>query len=109
MERVSFMQEQETTENIIAPEHDKDRKISSRTLSGKVISNASDKGVSVAIERLIKHPVYRKFIKRTTKVLAHDPDNSCDVGDFVSIKEIKPVSKHKSWQVVEVLKSVSTK
>ena len=55
------------------------------------------------MERLIKHPVYGKFVKRTTKILVHDPDNSCNVGDFISIREIKPVSKRKSWQVVEIL------
>ena len=62
-----------------------------------------DKTVSVAIERLIKHPVYGKFIRRTTKVLAHDANNECKAGDRVSISECKPISKNKSWAVVEVV------
>ena len=74
-----------------------------RTISGRVVSDKMDKTVSVAIERLIKHPVYGKFIRRTTKVLAHDANNECKAGDRVSISECKPISKNKSWAVVEVV------
>ncbi|NOR66649.1 MAG: 30S ribosomal protein S17, partial [Woeseiaceae bacterium] len=59
--------------------------------------------VSVAIERLVKHPVYGKYIRRTTKVLAHDENNECKSGDRVTISECRPVSKHKAWQVVNVV------
>jgi len=97
------MLEQETTENISTSTEAADQKASSKTIVGKVVSNSLDKGVLVELERLIKHPVYGKFVKRTTKILVHDPDNSCNVGDFISIREIKPVSKRKSWQVVEIL------
>ncbi len=76
---------------------------SRRTLEGVVVSDKMDKTVSVAIERLIKHPVYGKFIRRTTKVLAHDANNECKSGDRVSISECKPISKNKSWAVVEVV------
>ena len=74
-----------------------------RTIVGRVVSDKMDKTVSVAIERLIKHPVYGKFIRRTTKVLAHDANNECRSGDRVSISECKPISKNKSWAVVEVV------
>ena len=74
-----------------------------RTIVGRVVSDKMDKTVSVAIERLIKHPVYGKFIRRTTKVLAHDANNECKPGDRVSISECKPISKKKSWAVVEVV------
>jgi small subunit ribosomal protein S17 len=74
-----------------------------RTVVGRVISDKMDKTVSVAIERLIKHPVYGKYIRRTTKVLAHDENNECKSGDRVTISECRPVSKHKAWQVVNVV------
>jgi len=74
-----------------------------RTVTGRVISNKMDKTVSVAIERLIKHPVYGKYIRRTSKVMAHDANNDCKEGDRVAISECRPVSKNKSWQVVDVL------
>jgi small subunit ribosomal protein S17 len=76
-----------------------------RTVIGRVVSNKMDKGVSVAIERLVRHPVYRKYIRRTTKVLAHDEDNACKEGDTVAIVECRPISKRKSWRVVEIVES----
>lgn len=74
-----------------------------RTLTGKVIGSRMDRTVSVAIERVVKHPVYGKYLGRTTKVLVHDQDNACNAGDVVSITECRPISKRKSWRVVEVL------
>ena len=74
-----------------------------RTIVGRVVSDKMDKTVSVAIERLIKHPVYGKYIRRTSKVLAHDAANECKAGDRVAISECKPVSKNKSWAVVNVI------
>lgn len=74
-----------------------------RTVVGRVVSDKMDKTVSVAIERLIKHPMYGKYIRRTSKVLAHDANNECKAGDRVSISECRPQSKHKSWQVVDIL------
>ena len=74
-----------------------------RTVLGRVVSDKMDKTVSVAIERLIKHPVYGKYIRRTTKVLAHDAQNECHAGDRVTISECKPISKNKSWAVVNVV------
>ena len=74
-----------------------------RTIVGRVVSNKMDKTVSVAVERLIKHPVYGKYIRRTTKVLAHDANNECKAGDRVAISECKPISKNKAWAVVNVV------
>ena len=73
-----------------------------RPIVGKVVSNKMDKSVSVAIERLIKHPIYGKYIRRTTKIVAHDEDNKCQEGDTVSISPCKPISKNKSWNVVNI-------
>jgi small subunit ribosomal protein S17 len=74
-----------------------------RTLVGHVVSNKMDKTVSVAVERRIKHPVYGKYIRRTTKLLAHDADNQCKEGDRVEIAECRPISKNKAWTVVDVV------
>ncbi len=84
-------------------ENEKSATTSQRTVTGRVTSNKMDKTIAVTIERLIKHPVYGKYIRRRTKVLAHDEDNSCSVGDFVAIAECRPVSKHKSWTLVEIV------
>jgi len=74
-----------------------------RTLVGRVVSDKMDKTVSVAIERLIKHPAYGKYIRRTSKVMAHDESNECKMGDRVAISECRPVSKNKAWTVVNVV------
>ena len=74
-----------------------------RQITGKVVSNKMDKTISVSVERLVKHPVYGKYIRRTTKYLAHDEENACGEGDVVSIAECAPISKRKAWRVVEVL------
>jgi len=76
---------------------------SRRTVVGRVVSDKMDKTVSVAIERTIKHPMYGKYIRRTSKVLAHDAANECKAGDRVAIAETRPVSKNKSWAVVDVI------
>jgi small subunit ribosomal protein S17 len=74
-----------------------------RTVIGRVVSDKMDKTVSVKIERLIKHPVYGKYIRRTGKVLAHDAANECKPGDRVAIAEGRPISKNKSWSVVSIV------
>ncbi len=75
-----------------------------RTLQGRVISDRMDKTAVVLLERQIKHPLYEKYIRRSTKLHVHDENNECAVGDEVSIRECRPVSKKKSWQLVEVVK-----
>ena len=74
-----------------------------RTVIGRVVSDKMNKSVSVSIERVIKHPVYGKYVRRTSKVMAHDESNDCKTGDKVAIRECRPMSKRKAWQVVEVI------
>ena len=71
-----------------------------RVLTGKVVSDAADKTITVLVERRLKHPVYKKFIKRSSKFLAHDEGNAAKVGDTVSIIESRPISKRKRWSLV---------
>ncbi len=70
---------------------------------GLVVSDKMEKSISVAIERQIKHPIYGKFIKKTTKLMAHDEENDARAGDTVRIQETRPLSKNKRWRLVEVL------
>lgn len=74
-----------------------------RVLTGKVVSNSRDKTISVEIERKVRHPIYKKYIKRSTKVHAHDTNNECGLGDTVRVVEAKPFSKTKYWALLEVL------
>ncbi len=74
-----------------------------RTISGRVVSNKMDKTVTVLVERLVKHPVYGKYIKRSTKLFAHDENNQCMEGDLVSIASCRPMSKNKAWRLVEII------
>ena len=74
-----------------------------KTRVGKVVSNKMDKTVVVAIEDNVKHPLYKKIIKNTIRLKAHDENNSCGIGDRVSIMETRPLSKDKRWRVVEII------
>ena len=74
-----------------------------RTAAGRVVSNKMDKSATVLIERQVRHPIYGKFIRRSKKMHIHDENNQCQVGDFVRIEECRPLSKTKSWQLVEVV------
>lgn len=74
-----------------------------RSIVGRVLSSKMDKTISVAVERRVRHPVYQKYIKRTTKLFAHDEQNECREGDTVMIEECRPLSRHKSWRLVQVL------
>ena len=74
-----------------------------RAVSGVVLSDKMDKTATVMIERKVKHPLYGKYIKRSTKLHVHDENNDCGIGDTVSITECRPMSKTKSWTLVEVI------
>lgn len=74
-----------------------------RTISGRVVSDKMDKTITVLIERKVKHPLYGKFIRRSTKVHAHDEENVCKEGDTVLIKQCRPISKSKNWNLVKVV------
>ena len=78
-------------------------KPTARRQVGRVVSNKMQKSVTVAIERLVKHPQYGKYVRRTTKVMAHDENDECREGDTVAIVECRPISKRKAWRVVEIL------
>jgi len=73
-----------------------------RTASGTVVSNKMDKTITVLVERRVKHPIYGKYMKRSKKLHAHDPENICAMGDVVTIVETRPLSKTKSWQLSSV-------
>lgn len=75
----------------------------SKTLTGQVVSNKMDKTISVLIERTVKHPLYGKYIKRSTKLFAHDENNECDEGDIVIIESSRPISKNKSWRLQKIV------
>jgi small subunit ribosomal protein S17 len=92
----------------MSTENDKTDQGQERRTIGRVVSNKMDKSVTVSVERLVKHPVYGKYIRRTTKILAHDEANECNEGDMVAISECRPISRTKSWRVVEVVSGQAT-
>ena len=78
-----------------------------RTLTGKVVSDKMEKSIVVLIERQVQHPLYGKLIRRSTKLHAHDENNTAKLGDVVTIKESRPMSKTKSWTLVEVVEAAA--
>ncbi len=78
-----------------------------RTQTGSVISDRMDKTITVLIERKVKHPLYGKFVKKSTRLHVHDENNECSIGDVVRITECRPLSKSKSWKLVEIVEKAS--
>ncbi len=78
-----------------------------RVVTGKVVSNKANKTITVLIERRVKHPVYGKYITRSSKIHAHDESNQCGLGDTVTVAETRPISKSKTWKLVEVVVSAA--
>lgn len=78
-----------------------------RTINGKVVSDKMDKSITVLVERRVKHPIYGKYVKRSTKLHAHDENNECNIGDVVTIQETRPLSKTKSWTLVSIVEKAS--
>jgi small subunit ribosomal protein S17 len=76
---------------------------SDRTVMGRVVSDKMDKTAAIEVVRVVRHPLYGKFIRRTSKILVHDENNECRVGDTVTIAECRPVSKRKAWRLVQVV------
>ena len=74
-----------------------------RALTGRVISNRMEKSITVLVERRVQHPIYGKFIRRSTKVHAHDEANECNLGDLVMVEQCRPVSKTKTWKLLKVI------
>ena len=80
-----------------------------KTMIGTVVSDKMDKTIVVAVETMVKHPIYKKTVKRTYKLKAHDEENNCKVGDKVKVMETRPLSKDKRWRVVEILEKAVIK
>ncbi|MEJ2508804.1 MAG: 30S ribosomal protein S17 [Gammaproteobacteria bacterium] len=78
-----------------------------RTITGRVVSNKMDKTITVRVERLVKHPLYAKYVRRSTKVHAHDENNECSEGDLVAVASCRPLSKSKSWRLVKVIEKAT--
>ncbi|MGD8514566.1 MAG: 30S ribosomal protein S17 [Granulosicoccaceae bacterium] len=78
-----------------------------RTLTGRVVSDKMDKSVTVMVERKVKHPLYKKYVRRSTKLHAHDENNECREGDVVTIEQCRPISKSKSWRLVKVVEQAT--
>ena len=76
-----------------------------KTVTGKVVSNKMDKTIVVLVERKVKHPKYEKYVVRSSKMHAHNPENQCHMGDLVKIRETRPLSKQKTWELMEVLRA----
>ncbi len=77
-----------------------------KTRTGLVVSNKMEKTITVTVERKVKHPIYGKFLKKTTRFMAHDEKNECSIGDIVKIMETRPLSKNKCWRLVEIVEKV---
>jgi len=74
-----------------------------KTRIGVVVKNGMDKSITIAIVRKVAHPIYKKYFKKTTKLMAHDEKNECNIGDVVKIMETRPISKNKNWRLVEIV------
>ena len=74
-----------------------------RSVTGLVVSDKMDKTITVLVERKVAHPIYKKYVRKSTKLHAHDENNDCNIGDVVSISASRPISKSKSWNLVEIL------
>lgn len=70
---------------------------------GKVVSNKMDKSITITVDRKVKHPLYGKFVQKTTKLMAHDDNNECGIGDTVKVMETRPLSKNKCWRLIEIV------
>lgn len=78
-----------------------------RTITGRVVSNKMDKSITVLIERRVKHPVYGKYLTKSSKVHAHDEANECQPGDVVAVKEVRPISRTKTWALVSIIEKAT--
>lgn len=74
-----------------------------RSLIGRVVSDKMDKTITVLVERSVAHPIYKKYVKRSTKLHVHDEENTCNVGDVVSVTSSRPLSKTKAWKLVDII------
>jgi small subunit ribosomal protein S17 len=80
-----------------------EKRKAARTMTGRVVSNRMNKTIAVVVQRTVKHPLYEKYVRRSTKVLAHDENNECKEGDLVVIESSRPLSRHKAWRLQKIL------
>ena len=80
-----------------------EERASRKEITGKVLKNKMDKSITVSVERKVQHPMYGKFVKKTSTFMAHDEKNECSVGDIVQIMETRPLSKNKRWRLVQII------
>lgn len=111
VEKIEEKLEEKTEEKIEGAKTAEEKKKTShsgmrKTRVGKVLSNKMDKTIIVSEEKRVMHPIYKKFFKKSTKFAAHDPKNTCDIGDTVKIMETRPLSKTKRWRLVEIVEKV---
>ncbi len=78
-----------------------------KVVIGQVVSNAMDKSITVKVERQVMHPLYKKYVKRSTKLMAHDENNECNIGDTVAIESCRPLSKHKTWRLQKIVEKAA--
>ena len=78
-----------------------------RTITGRVVSSKMDKTITILVERLVKHPVYGKYIKRSSKMFAHDAENQCHEGDLVTVTPCRPISKNKTWVLASIIEKAN--
>ncbi|MGB5454249.1 MAG: 30S ribosomal protein S17 [Sedimenticolaceae bacterium] len=81
--------------------------VDNRTLQGRVVSDKMDKSITVVIERRVKHPLYGKFVRKSSKIHAHDENNECQIGDVVVVEQCRPMSKTKAWRFVKLVERAS--
>lgn len=103
MENVENTSIVESQVNVMTSDVVSSKKPNKRTLQGKVTSSKGDKTITVSINRQVAHPIYKKYYKRTKKVMAHDERNECNEGDTVKVVESRPMSKMKRWKLVEIV------
>lgn len=97
----------ESTEAVSATAGEQKRQPLKRTVIGRVVSDKMDKSATVLVERMVSHPLYGKYMRRSTKLHIHDANNECGIGDRVLIEECRPISKTKSWRLVKVVAQAS--
>lgn len=84
-----------------------DQASSNRTLQGRVVSDKMDKSITVVVDRFVKHPLYGKFVRKSTRVHAHDENNECQIGDVVVVEQCRPLSKTKKWRFIKLIERPS--
>ncbi|MEN3038198.1 MAG: 30S ribosomal protein S17 [Candidatus Kryptonium sp.] len=102
-EKIQEQEKVQQSQEVGQVQSEKPKRSQRKVRIGRVVSNKMNKTIVVAIERKVMHPIYKKVYVRTTKVMAHDENNECNIGDIVKIMETRPLSRHKRWRLVEII------